>query len=533
MTKKKLNTHEQGDKDYEEALDGGLDLSEEPASFFTEMPEEYWDEELSTWEFYDKNLGKLVKPPRVLKSSSANKSPVFVPAIMKNLGEAGATNSELNFLRVKKGKIFYPYCLQSFKERSKQPTILQKKNRNKDTHVIGDCSGYGIMTGAVHPKEDWVKDRNFVDDYCKKIIQWYEDNCDEGVILDIPTSTPSLGKQPSITKPKHCLEITLKNLKVFKAHRGKKPLLNVLQTRESKRDADKWFNAVTKYQFEGWAIGGPKTMYNILYLVLKLQDKNLLEPPMNRLHIFGVGTVDWLVGLTAIQKHFPNVFISCDNASASVSGGGFGNMNRTPDPLEKIRTKAAKVFPGKTGAKIDWRKWKDLSLKALHRYDPFVLDESIPWNEEGRWKPDLKDRFRKFILDEFESPVFQGMKVKDFIDSKKPLRGDTLPKKERRKMLADKTYRKAKGYTLSDLVPSFRPEVEMLKLLHNMWAQILSLHGTLNIRNKGLRQNQPHDALWIPEDAIHKVMGSRNKSKTLQEQKVFLERIVGMDGKRW
>ena len=195
----------------------------------------------------------------------------------------------------------------------KKDCIITKRDRNF-TRVIGDSGGYQIANNS--KTLDPVRDR-------PRILQWLETHCDLAMTLDVPPGpTRFEGHSYPYPNPQACLDATLEHLDYFAANRtpGKVHILNVLSG-NTPRDADRWYEAVKHYPFEGWAIAGilRRNMYEVCRRVIVMANDGLLQNK-SWIHVLGTSTLDMAVMLTALQrainKHInPHLRISFDTAS--------------------------------------------------------------------------------------------------------------------------------------------------------------------------------------------------------------------------
>ena len=194
-----------------------------------------------------------------------------------------------------------------------KPCIITKRNRNF-TRVIGDSGGYQIANNS--KSLDPIRDR-------PRILNWLETHCDLAMTLDVPTGPTRFVKHDYAYKDfQACLDATLDHLDYFAANRtpGKVHFLSVLQG-NNPREADRWYEAVKHYPFEGWAIAGimRRNMYEVCRRVIIMANDGLLQNK-SWLHVLGTSTLDMAVMLTALQrainKHInPHLRISYDTAS--------------------------------------------------------------------------------------------------------------------------------------------------------------------------------------------------------------------------
>ncbi|MHA1869036.1 MAG: hypothetical protein ACTSXD_13415 [Candidatus Heimdallarchaeaceae archaeon] len=134
-------------------------------------------------------------------------------------------------------KIFkFPYLLVSYYYRNELKKI---KNIVKNFKVFGDSGGFQMIT-----KSDYLNPLN--------VLRWQEENCYKGAILDYPYVT----KIPTTKKLdfSYCLLKTVESCEIYKQNRiGSCKIFNVLQG-EKPKEIDLWFNQISKFTFDGWAI---------------------------------------------------------------------------------------------------------------------------------------------------------------------------------------------------------------------------------------------------------------------------------------
>jgi hypothetical protein len=191
--------------------------------------------------------------------------------------------------------------------------MITERDR-KFTRVIGDSGGYQIANNS--KTLDPIRDR-------PRILNWLETHCDLAMTLDVPTGPTRFENHPYRYKDFNaCLAATLDHLDYFAANRtpGKVHFLSVLQG-NNPREADRWYEAVKHYPFEGWAIAGVlrRNMYEVCRRVITMANDGLLQNK-SWLHVLGTSTLEMAVMLTALQrainKHInPHLRISYDTAS--------------------------------------------------------------------------------------------------------------------------------------------------------------------------------------------------------------------------
>ena len=225
----------------------------------------------------------------------------------------GIGSADLNFLDPANKLFRISHVMSSAGQalKQKRKCIITTRDR-AHTIMIGDSGGYQIARNPNLVKDN--KDR-------MNILRWLETHADVAMTLDIPTG-PLLSGGYFYTSFQECLDATEYNLKFFTKHRTNRHvrLLNVLQGNDQDQ-ADKWYNVVKAYSFEGWAFAGKlrHDMYQlcrrliIMYREGQIQDKSWI-------HVLGTNELETAVLLTALQRSInhhmnPNLRISYDTSS--------------------------------------------------------------------------------------------------------------------------------------------------------------------------------------------------------------------------
>jgi len=176
------------------------------------------------------------------------------------------------------------------------------------TIVFGDSGGYQIATGILK----WDSTIQ------QKIFEWLEENSDIAMNIDIPTRGMYEGKF------EECLKISSENFKYFHDNQtGKTRFLNVLQG-TNQGEYKRWYDEVKQYDFQGWAIGGGRNIYNLMSaLAILLEGKEHLNKNNKVLHILGVSKIADFLLLGQLQRSLneigSNMQVTTDSSSPSRS----------------------------------------------------------------------------------------------------------------------------------------------------------------------------------------------------------------------
>lgn len=263
------------------------------------------------------------------------------------------------------GKYKYPYFLISAGHNLKN--TREDFGCNKDVLIMGDSGGFQICSGAM----------KWNNDLTKKIFEWLEKNTDIAMNLDIPPRLKWSGRF------QEALEISERNFEYFyKNKTGKTKFLNVLHG-TNQQDIEKWYKVVSKFKFDGWAVGGVAgneyaLMQMFAYL---LENKEHLKPENKYFHILGTSAIDQFYILSALQKSLNDVGspmqITTDSSSPnrSVLFGtyymGFSLKNMVYETLK---------MPYRKDVFID-----ELSIPYVTEFDK-VLKKVIKYKDIKIWK---------------------------------------------------------------------------------------------------------------------------------------------------
>lgn len=284
-------------------------------------------------------------PNHIANDPTPKDEAVYVPAVQSDYAmnvynrrlvrplPAGLSVSQLNFLDPANRDFFsLSHVLSSAGQALDQPRdcIITKRDRSTST-LICDSGGYQIASGRMHVSG--VAD-------VVKILRWEEQHGDYGMTLDVPTGP--LVRNPasySYRSFADCLTQTLGYLDTFDRKRtsASLKLLNVLQG-NTPAEADEWYDAVKKFDFEGWAFAGllRNDIPQLLRRILTMADENQLQSKV-WIHVLGTSDLETAVLLTGLQRSInrhinPTLRISYDTSS----------------PFRALATKSAYSLPNLT-----------------------------------------------------------------------------------------------------------------------------------------------------------------------------------------
>ena len=113
--------------------------------------------------------------------------------------------------------------------------------------------------------------------------------------------------------------------------------LNVIQGLD-RFTIDAWLDAVHEFRHGGWALGGEAGVQggieNVIYTLKQLRARGCFNDGNSWIHVLGVGTAEWSVYLTEIQRclrqRYESINISFDNATPFSQAGRYERMMMSP-----------------------------------------------------------------------------------------------------------------------------------------------------------------------------------------------------------
>jgi tRNA-guanine family transglycosylase len=184
--------------------------------------------------------------------------------------------------------------------------ITQNDNDHRSTYpddavFIADSGGYQM--------ESFSRAGKNVDITPMQVLRWIENNSDIGMNLDVPPWNTF--KDP--------LKRSIENFALFEKNRVNYnfKLYNVLHGK-SYEEINTWYNAVKKFNFDGWAIGiDPATnIYLQIIGYMYLNEKDALN--LNGFcHFFGMSGLQNMISLAMLSNYFDTA-ITFDSSSYNV-----------------------------------------------------------------------------------------------------------------------------------------------------------------------------------------------------------------------
>lgn len=267
----------------------------------------------------------------------------------------GISENDLNFLDPANRDFFHISHVMSSAGQAltqKRPCIITERDRSATT-LVCDSGGYQIAQNS--KRINAHRDR-------AAILRWMEQNANYAMTLDVPTG-PVLKPGYAFASTADCLKQTLDHLHFFQHNRrsSELKLLNVLQG-NSPDEANAWYDAVKRYEFEGWAFAGPlrHNMYEFCRRLIVMADENQLQGK-KWIHVLGTCELETAVLLTAVQRSINRHF----NSSLRISFD-------TSSPFLLLSTMQTYTIPI-----LDQQRMTMPSRKVLDGYA--YIDSPLPW----------------------------------------------------------------------------------------------------------------------------------------------------------
>lgn len=304
-------------------------------------------------------------------SERAKAYALYLPAMQRNsaeklanprsyLGDADRTKrikaGELNWFEPDNRHWRYRWCLASAGHMALSTNESAITNRAGSTVVLGDSGGYQIATGALPDIQEWLPYQNEPETIVKlwsrspvkrRIINWLDAHATYAMTIDMPlwVGMPKNANSSPFHRcsEKQLIDMSVENLEQLIDIRDEETgakYLNVLQGFSSVpgdiagsiASEERWFEAVKRFELEGWSLGGDVGwrggIYRVLRRILLLRDAGLLAGSREWIHVLGVSQMVWAVYLTAVQRGirangFGDFTVSFDSASPYMIAGRF------------------------------------------------------------------------------------------------------------------------------------------------------------------------------------------------------------------
>ena len=246
------------------------------------------------------------------------KDAIYIPAYSDGLMNMLEKNDndirekyQTDFDKKKSLRIFNKECESYFKNyfmlisagTSHKRKDFRKTIQAENAMVFVDSGGYQLAHSTVNHLK-------YTDDIA---LKWSEENGDIFPILDRPTFTLGMtredknGKKRSVSPYKdyeECLRLSVNSAKHYSENRTRSDakILNVIQG-QTIAQIKKWYDNISKYQFEGWAYGGTKgNLGRIVPALLFLHsNKEFDREKCNLFHIFGVTSNESMIYFQYLQ----------------------------------------------------------------------------------------------------------------------------------------------------------------------------------------------------------------------------------------
>lgn len=279
------------------------------------------------------------------------------------------TAKELNWFEPGNAHWSYKWCLASAGHMASTSRETAITNRHRDTVVLGDSGGYQIATGALTETQHLMAFQNeperVVSEWRKssvkrQIIKWLDAHATYAMTIDMPLwvgMPKNAGRSPFYRcSERQLIDMSVENLEYLQDVRDEQTgakYLNVLQgfspvagdVTGSLASEERWFDAVKRFELQGWSLGGDVGwrggIYRVLRRILMLRDAGLLASPRDWIHVLGVSTMTWAVYFSAIQRGIrsnvnENMTVSFDSASPYITAGRYQQYAVAPTISDDI-----------------------------------------------------------------------------------------------------------------------------------------------------------------------------------------------------
>lgn len=217
---------------------------------------------------------------------------------------------------------YHPYLLISAAHNYKKNNLREELNfpTSPEHLLMVDSGGFQLATGAIS-EDKWNNE---------KALNWSEQNGDIFPILDVPPYITGMTGTDDFSRFKECLKKSVLSAKYYSEHRSKSncKILNVLHGRNLK-EFEYWYSFIHKFEFDGWAKGGIKSLADLLRSVLFFKNKGEFDKNKKvYFHIFGISRASFMPYIEYVQhllnKENYNVVITFDS-SYPLKTAAFGN----------------------------------------------------------------------------------------------------------------------------------------------------------------------------------------------------------------
>ena len=274
---------------------------------------------------------------------------------------AGFCPSDLCFWNVNNRYFHYPYALHSVGLYNVGTLIDNALTRSskRDRVLLGDSGGFQLgrnsqpygykplkagltASEAITAWHDAEELKNW-------IIGSLTGSCNMAMTIDVPLwatyekNLASAFNQCSVTELIELNKGTLDYIENVSVSQSGFRWLNVIQGL-NKFTIDAWIDAVHEFRHGGWALGGEAGVQggieSVIYTLKRLEALGGFNDRNTWIHVLGVGTAEWAVYLTEIQRclrqRYESVKISFDNATPFSQAGRYERMMTSPALTETL-----------------------------------------------------------------------------------------------------------------------------------------------------------------------------------------------------
>ena len=269
---------------------------------------------------------------------------------------AGFSPSDLCFWNANNRYFHYPYALHSvglYNVGTRIDNALTRSSK-RERVLLGDSGGFQLGGNSqpygYKPLKAGLTAREAVATWhdAEELKDWIigslTGSFNMAMTIDVPlwatdeTRKDSAFNQCSVAELIKLNRSTLDYIENVSVSQSDFRWLNVIQGL-NKFTIDAWIDAVHEFRHGGWALGGEAGVQggieSVIYTLKRLEALGGFNDGNTWIHVLGVGTAEWAVYLTEIQRclreRYESINISFDNATPFSQAGRYESMATSPN----------------------------------------------------------------------------------------------------------------------------------------------------------------------------------------------------------